>query len=221
MSKRVVLCIPELGVRAGGWERNKEIYVISFATDLGAVGNGPKMPDAIAAYNETLVNATPNVMGADMMRYVVVAVSNVFPRVRADQPVSLSGSGIILYPDLDPNGVLASHFVIVESDEGTRNLGKLLDQVSSDQAVTKAVAALIAAASPTQPLLAALMNALVSQTPKILKKNKDDLLFAHSHSGFVFDNYGCRPGESASSYQLGNDRAFCTLRVLVREQKPS
>ena len=67
----------------------------------------------------------------------------------------------------------------------------------------------------TQPALAALMSMLVSQLPGILKKNKDDFLFAHSHSGFEFDNYGAGRGQTLSDFELENDRVFCTLRVMV------
>ena len=49
-----------------------------------------------------------------------------------------------------------------------------------------------------------------------LKKNKDDFLFAHSHSGFDFDGSGCRPGEKFSDFELENDRVYCTLRVMYR-----
>jgi hypothetical protein len=58
------------------------------------------------------------------------------------------------------------------------------------------------------------MNALVSGLPQLLKKNKDDFLFAHSHSGFDFDNYGVDNGSKAD-FDLENDRVFCTLRVRV------
>jgi hypothetical protein len=44
MSK-VVLSIPKLGVTERGWEHNKEIYVISFTSDLAKVSDAPKLPD--------------------------------------------------------------------------------------------------------------------------------------------------------------------------------
>ena len=128
----------------------------------------------------------------------------------------LSGSGILLYPNLDPGGLLANHFLIVESDEGKRRLGKILDDLVKDDVVNLAIGALIDAAAVTQPLLGGLMKALVSQVPGILKKNKDDILFAHNHSGFDFDDYGLRPNENPSDFEVGNDRAFCTLRVRTR-----
>jgi len=59
------------------------------------------------------------------------------------------------------------------------------------------------------------MTALISRIPAVLKKNRDDLLFAHSHSGFDFDDYGLNPGETQSEYAVGNDRCACRLRVRV------
>lgn len=50
-----------------------------------------------------------------------------FERIRADQPPSLSGDGIVLYPPADPHGMHALHFAIVESDRGTRRAGKVLE----------------------------------------------------------------------------------------------
>jgi hypothetical protein len=211
MSK-VVLSIPRLGVTDRGWEVNKEIYVLSFTADLNQA-KGSKVEDVIAAYNETLPTVAPAAVAHAGMQFLLTAVSNIFPRVRPDQPVSLSGSGILLYPNLDPSGLLASHFVIVESDEGTRDIGKVLDSVLGDAKVGKAIESLLSAAV-TQPLLAGLMGAIVSRLPAILRRNKDDVLFAHSHSGFDFDSYG--GGETpVTEYELGNDSAFCTLRVRV------
>lgn len=216
MSK-VVLSIPKLGVTERGWEHDKEIYVISFTSDLAKVSDAPKLPDVIAAYNETLPTLSPALMKSAIMQYVVMAVSNVFPRIRADQPVSLGGSGILLYPHLDPKGLLACHFMIVESDDATRRLGKVLQGIMSNKGISDAVGALIAAGI-TQPLLAGLMRSILTEVPAILQKNKDDLLFAHSFSGFDFDDYGLRAGENPSDYDLGNDRAFCTMRVRVTKQ---
>lgn len=213
MSK-VILSIPELEVTEKGWEINKEIYVISFASDLNATGQ-PKVSEVVAAYNETLPNIVPKIQNEAALKYVLVSVSNLFTRIRPDQPISLSGSGILLYPHIDPKGLLASHFIIVESDQGTRDLGKTLTKILGDQSVVNLISQL--AQMVTQPLLAALMSAIISQVPKILASNRDDLLFAHSHSGFEFDNYGCEPEKSYTDYKIGNDMASCTLRVRVTQ----
>jgi len=215
MSKKVVLSLPKMGVRGGGWEKNKEIYVLSFVADL-AGGSGKKAGDVVAAYNETLPNLLPAIMKDASLQFVLVSVSNLFKRIRPDQPVSLTGSGVLLYPNLDPKGLLASHFAIVECDEGKRKLGKLLEGILGDDSVKKGVADLIKAGI-SQTAVAGLMSALVSNIPEFLKKNKDDLLFAHSHSGFDFDNYGCGPESTFQEFEIGNDRAHCTLRVMLTD----
>ena len=210
----VVVCIPELQILGKSVERKREIYVIGLATDNR--GKDPKRGEApIAAYNETLANVAPEVQKAAVLQYALISVSNIFPRIRKDQKISLSGSGILIYPNLDPMGMLATHFVVVESDAGTRNLGNMLDGILNDESVKSVVKLL--AAGITQPLLAALMTGLIGQIPSVLKKNRDDLLFAHNHSGFDFDDYGLRPGEIQSDYSVGNDRAHCVLRVRVNK----
>ena len=128
---KVVLSIPKLGVKPGGFEKNKEIYVMSFSADLRAADES-RLPEVIAAYNETLPNVMPEIANQALLKYVLMAVSNTFQRIRPDQPVSLTGSGILLYPHLDPKGLLANHFVILEDDEGKRRLGKLLENLFSN-----------------------------------------------------------------------------------------
>jgi len=208
---KVVLSIPRLGIKRGGFEKKKEIYVMSFTSDLNSSA-AARLPDVIAANNETLPNVVPAVQGQALLRFVLMAVSNTFQRIQADQPVSLSGSGILLYPNLDPKGLLANHFVVIEDDEGKRNLGKMLESLFANQEIKSLVDVL--KAGVTQPGVAALMNALVSGLPQMLKKNKDDFLFAHSHSGFDFDDYGIDdPNKKTANFELENDRVFCTLRV--------
>jgi hypothetical protein len=207
---RIMVSIPALAVTGRGWEKNKEVYVLALATDLRGADPG-RNDGPVAAYNETLPNVAPEIRGAAAMEWVVLSVSNVFTRVRPDQPVSLSGSGIILYPNLDPQGMLALHLVVVESDASTRDLGRILSEILDDRAVQTAVSALTAAV--TQPLLAHLMNVLIARIPKVLSKNHDDILFTHNHSGFDFDRYGLPPGSTQGDFPIGNDMARCTLRV--------
>ena len=208
----VVVSIPELGVRGRSLERNREIYVLSLAADNR--GRDPGRNDVpIAAHNETLANAVPDLGEHAALEYVLCMVSNTFPRIRKDQSVSLSGSGILLYPNLDPKGMLALHMVVVESDQKTRDLGRTLDGILGSKSVADVVTKLVAGV--TQPLLAGLMTALIDQIPKVLAKNHDDLLFAHNHSGFDFDRYGLDANESLHDYPIGNDKVRCKLRVRV------
>jgi hypothetical protein len=208
----VVVSIPELGLRGKSLERNREIYVVSFAVDSrGADRQRNEVP--IAAHNETLANAVPGLQNRAALQYVLCMVSNTFQRVRKNQPVSLSGSGILLYPNLDPMGLLALHVVVIECDQKTRNLGKGLEGLLVSKSVGDVVARL--AVKVTQPLLAGLMNALIDQVPKFLARNKDDILFTHNHSGFDFDRYGLVGDDPVCDFALRNDKVACTLRVRV------
>ena len=211
MSK-VLLSIPRLGVKSAGFERRKELYVLSFTAD-GNKTTSSKLPSGIAANNETLPNIVPDIQKKALMQFVLMAVSNTFQHITPDEPVSLSGSGILLYPHLDPNGLLANHFVVIEDDQGKRNLGRLLNSLFEDNAVNALISQLVA--NVTQPLIAQLLNLLASNLPSILSKNKDDFLFAHSHSGFDFDNYGLPPGDAQGEFEIENQFVFCTLRVRV------
>jgi hypothetical protein len=145
-----------------------------------------------------------------------MSVSNVHERVTPEYEVSLSGSGIILYPPLDPQGFLGATVFVIESDQKTRDIGKLLGDLFQDQKVSGAINALINAAAPSNPLVAAVLGAIVEVVPKILAKNKDDVLLVHSHSGFDFDHYGIGFDGTApsSDFKIGNHRAFATLRVV-------
>lgn len=221
MSK-VVLCIPELGVTKAGFlgEGKREIYVIAFTCDLwppDTDNNGnprPKGNNTIAAYNETLPNLEPEIMPESALRFTYVAVSNIFPRVKATQPVSLSGSGILLYPNMDPKGMMHSYIAVIESDKGGRDVGKMLETLFADKEVKGVIDQLIKAGI-SNVMYAQLLNAIINKLPLLLKGNKDDLLLAHQHSGFDFDNYGCGHGIQSRDFLIKNDRAYFTLRVMV------
>ena len=207
----VVLSIPRLGIKQGGWERNKEVYVLSFSSDEN--NEGHMVSDVVAAQNETLPHVWPAVGDAAFARFVHVAASNTFQRIRPDQPVSLSGSGILLYPNLNPGGMLSNHFVVLEDDQGQQGLSGLLNRLIGDEEVSGVVERMQEGVS--RSLVGVLFRTLISRLPGVLS-NKDDFLFSHSHSGFDFDDYGLPPGETVGhDFELENDRVFCTLRVRV------
>jgi len=221
MSK-VVLSIPEVGVTKAGFlgEGKREIYVMAFTCDLwppDADNNGnprPKGNNTIAAYNETLPNLEPEAMALSALRYTYVAVSNVFPRIKRDQPVSLTGSGTLLYPNMDPKGMMHSYIAVIESDKNGRDVGGMLETLFKDKEV-KGVLDQLVKAGISSKMYAQLLNAIIGKLPGILKKDKDDLLLAHQHSGFDFDNYGCTTGTNSTDFEVKNDRAYFSLRVIL------
>lgn len=212
---RVYASLPEVTMKKKGIEQKKEIYVVSLASDLRGESN--HRPPAVGANNETLKDISPDIEAA--MKFMVVSVSNIFENVTPKQPVSLSGDGIVLYPPADPQGMLALHFAIVESDKKTRNVGKVLGELLGDKSVKsffQEIAMFTAAkASVPSALLTSLFGVVAATLPKVLQNNRDDLLFSHSHSGVDFTAYGGSP--EGKAYAVGNDRAAAKLVVWARE----
>lgn len=122
---KIAITIPSLGVTEKGWEKNKEIYVLALAADLNPETKSGG-DECVGAVNETLAAIVPDRQNLGALKWIVASISNVFHWVRPDQPPSLSGGGIVLYPNLDPKGFLALHLSIVESDAGARRAGKAL-----------------------------------------------------------------------------------------------
>ena len=205
---KIAITMPSLGVTAKGWEKNKEINVIGLAADLNLEARSGG-DECVGALNETLAAILPDRQGLGVLKWILASASNVFHRVRPDQPPSLSGSGIVLYPNLAPEGFLALHVSIVESDAGARRAGETLKGILGDDEVVSLAEEMT---KPDKVGVASLMRAVTGVLPEILKGNKDDVLFSHNHSGFEWDDYGLE-GDKSKDFEVGNDRAYCTLRV--------
>ena len=211
---KVYATLPNIMVTGKGFEKKKEIYVISLASDLHGESN--HRPPALGATNETLLEMTPDINAA--MKFFVVAVSNIFEGITPKQPPSLSGDGIVLYPPSDPQGMLALHFVIVESDKKTRNVGKVLQAIFGDNSVknllTEAKKLTASVGNIPASLLTSLFGVITTTLPNALMSNKDDILFSHSHSGVDFNSYG--GSHEGAVYPVRNDRAGANLKIWVR-----
>lgn len=205
---RAYASIPALAVREK--KINRELYVISFASDLRGESN--HRPPAVGASNQTLESLTPAADAA--MKFVIAAVSNIFHGIDKNQAVSLSGDGIVLYPPADPNGMLALQFSVIESDKGARDiLGRVLgdDEVKRELKTLKKLTTL--ARGVSSEALSALMGSIAEAV--VAHLGKDDILFSHGHSGVDFSAYGGIP--TGRDYELGNRKIACTLRIYTRE----
>lgn len=215
----VNLSIPELGVTKKGREREKEIYVLGFVADgrgEGSCGSQPK-----TEFNEDLLSVRPDLGDAALEKVVSITASRIFHRIRHDQPVSLTGDGISLYRESDPKGFLEAHFVVVESDAESRGLASVLKKLGKHQALKDAAnAALPALGGPNYALLVTNgFNLLTKVVSKVLKRNRDDPLLQHTHSGSLTNNYGLSKRSAGvkteKDFPIKNDRAFATLRLRV------
>jgi len=205
----VFVCLPELRLKKA--KINREIYVVSFASDLR--GQSDDRPPAVGAANQTLTKFTPDLAAA--MKFFVIAASNIFHRVNRNQPPQLGGDGIVLYPPADPNGMLALHVTIVESDAGARNQGKLLEKLFKQKQVTAALDALAAVAGAAAPVPANLvttaMSALTSAIPAILESNGDDPMLDYNFSGREISRYHGSP--EGTKHRFKNNKMAGSIAV--------
>ena len=130
---------------------------------------------------------------------------NVFKRIGKESSgegkdygqLSLSGDGIVLYPAEVPNGILSVHVNVIEQDieEGKKrrspqileDLGKTIEKLKNF--------------SIGEPLLSSVLQLF----------GKDDILFAHTHSGFDYNDYGTKGGYS--KFSICNDKVYAILTV--------
>ena len=189
---KVFASMPRLKSLKGG---NKELYVISIATDLRGVDE--TFDRTVSANNQPLDRIVPANADNALLKYYLMSVSNVFERIRPGNPVQMIGDGIILYPELDPKGLLGLDIFVVESDSGHRSAGKFLDGLLKDKSVKNGVNELVkAGAKATTGLIGEVANTVVSLIPAILRNNRDDLLLNVAYSGRASRNYSLEKGQT-------------------------
>lgn len=206
---KVFASMPRLESLKGG---NKELYVISVATDLRGVDE--KYDRTVSANNQPLDRLVPANTDKALLKYYIMAISNVYERIRPGQPVQMLGDGIILYPELDPKGLLGIDIFVVESDAGHRSAGKLLEGLLKDKDIKKGVDSLVkAGANLTTGLVGEVAHSIVSSIPVILKNNHDDLLFSIAYSGRASRNYSIPVPPGYLSVTRRNNLIECDIAI--------
>ncbi|HNU06438.1 MAG TPA: hypothetical protein PKO33_01650 [Pyrinomonadaceae bacterium] len=209
---KVFASMPRLESLKGG---NKELYVVSIATDLR--GAEEDFDRTVSANNQPLDRIVPETADKSLLKYYVMAISNIYEKIKPGHPVSMIGDGIVLYPELDPKGLLGLDIFVVESDAGHRSAGKLFEGLLGDKTVKQGVDSLIAAgAKLTAPLVGDVANAVVSVIPAILKKNHDDLLFSIAYSGRASRKYSIKDGSMLVT--RGNELIDCDIAFDLIEE---
>lgn len=213
MSKLVV-SIPKMGLTPKA-DDSRELYIIAFSSDLNIAEN--KEEDVIGGSNVTLPVLAPDLAKKDAMKYTLAAVSNIFPVSRSKPNANLFGSGIMIYPNLDPKGFFALQLFVIESDDNHRRLGKILSSILDDKEVKKVVDGITGAI--TQPIIAGVMRSIASVVPKVFENSIDDLMATAGFSGFDFDNYGLGDGVKTADFPVQDRKGIieATIRVRVNE----
>ena len=94
--------------------------------------------------------------------------SKPFPKVARGETINLRGVGHLVYGPANPGEFLSVSILVMESDQGLRNVGQRVRE-----AVTKVGKALVAAGNPGAGFTGNLVNAFVDE---VLTHNKDDEL---------------------------------------------
>lgn len=211
---KLIASIPRLGLTPKA-DDARELYILAFVSDLNIKENKEK--DVIGAMNVTLPVVVPDIASQDALNFTLASVSNIFPVSRSKPNASLSGSGIMLYPNLDPKGFFALQIFIIESDDNHRRLGEKLEKILSNEAVKKSIDEVTGAI--TAPLIGGIMRAIASVVPVVFKNSIDDLMGVHSHSGFDFDNYGLDEGAKVAEFAFGDRKGIVegVLRLRLTE----
>ncbi|NNE65362.1 MAG: hypothetical protein HKN33_02255 [Pyrinomonadaceae bacterium] len=208
---KVFASITELESLKGG---NKELYVITLSTD--GRGEDKHESDIVSAHNERITRIAPEIVELDALKWMIASVSNIFERVKPGSPALILGDGIILYPELDPKGLLGMHVAVMESDSGHRELGLRLKKVLESSEVKGVVKQLTGSGAPTAELVGDLMRTV---TDAFLAKNKDDVLLTFGYSGRESTNYGIGididPTRPVKDFPFQNDLIKGNLRVML------
>jgi len=209
---KLVVSIPEMALSPKA-DDSRDLYVLAFASDLNIKENHEA--EIIGGANKNLPAMVGELADKDSLNFVLASVSNIFHVTHSFPKASLSGSGIMIYPNLDPNGFFALQLFIFESDDNHKRFGEKLEKVLADKEVSGAIDKLKGVIS--NPLIGTLMSALSSAVPKFFKDSKDDLIFSHAHSGFDFDNYGVSDGQTFEEFPLKGKLVEAKLRVRINK----
>lgn len=207
---KLIVSIPELGLSPTA-DDSRQLYVLAFASDLNIGEN--RETAVIGAANKSISALAPDLANRDAMNFLLVSVSNIFPVSRSFPRASLSGSGIMIYPNLDPKGFFALQLFVIESDDNHRRFGEKLKKVLTNKKVKSTVEKLKDTIS--NPLIGNLMGAVAETVPALFSDSSDDLLLSHAHSGFDFDNYGLPNDERAAEFAFANRIVSGKLRVKI------
>lgn len=207
---KLVVSVPKLRLPAKA-DDARQLYILSFASDLNIKANSDA--EVIGGPNKDFSAMVPPNSDKDALKFLLASVSNIFPVSKSFPHASLGGSGIMIYPNLDPGGFFALQMFVIESDDNHKRFGTKLEKILGDEAVKSTVDKLKGAI--TNPLISSLMGAVSSVVPKLFKDSSDDLLMSHAHSGFDFDNYGLPDDSKMHDFRFRSKHAEGVLRIRI------
>lgn len=143
----------------------------------------------------------------------------IIPKVKKWNWVNLGGHGRIVYGPANPGSFVYYTIMFIEGDEDVRNIGNTIDQVFSSEEA-KGIINLLSTVNPTTQLVTFVLSSLVTLVGKIMKTNKDDIIFTTEGSFFRDVE---PPYNIGDSFNTLNHHIECIVKVfpLVKQENLS
>ncbi|MCU0239803.1 MAG: hypothetical protein MUC29_10200 [Pyrinomonadaceae bacterium] len=187
MAKVLVASLIELASMKGG---DKELYIVSFATDKRKIDN----PIDNANLPSALDKLIPKLATANILKRVTLYVSPIFERAKKNENLPIFGDGLTLY-EADPNGFFEISLAVMESDSGHANLEKSI----SGKLDTKEVNDLVGKLPAVGTIPTSALTGLATKVAGFIINatgNDDVLISSVTYSGRK-PNYGINPPDTS------------------------
>lgn len=132
------------------------------------------------------------------------------PNVKKWSWVDFGGHGRIVYGPKNPGSFIYYNVLFVESDQDVREFGETLSTIFESNEVSTVVKAL-ATPNPTTLLVSNVVSELGKLVSKLLKKNKNDLIYSTEGSFFQATN---PPYNIGDTFSTQGEHIECSIRVL-------
>ncbi len=200
----------------GTLEVRNEVYVVSLAMDLSGTGQniepdgetGQLLSDGFRAFN----------------KYAVVSVSPLFHGIRRDEELPLIGDGLLLYGPKDPEGKIALHMAIMESDADHRGIGDKMEKALKRAKVFEALEAIGNVTTIAAPQIGVVARPVISALRYgfetflfFLKEDGDDVICDIHYSSWNKPNRGYAVSPPGQPFEYKNHYIKAHIEVSHNE----
>lgn len=175
--KNLTVWLKELQIKKFGTiEALNEPYILSMALQNGLEG------DIITERKD--VNEIFPATFREFNRYIVTAVSPVFPNTRRGDFLNLFGKGLKLFGPAEINGPIQIHIAVMESDSDFRRIGDYLETALTTSKLSTLLEGVTTLTDLTPAKISIIMNAFnvcFGIVTGLLKENRDDIIQSFSY----------------------------------------
>jgi hypothetical protein len=131
--------------------------------------------------------------------------------VKSWERVDFAGSGRLVYGPAQPGAFVYCAILFLESDNDSRDLGKLLREVAAGAEIKSIVTAVGALVNPTASIILSLLSPVAAIVGKVLEGSKDDIIYTQEG---IFLRDIKPPYHIGDSFKRTNDFIESSLTVI-------